>query len=124
VRLGNGAEEVVDGVVLRGMVMGMEVTKVEPCELVVVMFPKGVDDVELLVVELLLLPERGEVLVVRAPESEDCAAEGVAVKTRAERRKSERNRFILVRFRTEDDAQQSQQCAKIPLDQLLPFSHE
>lgn len=55
------------------MVMGMEVTMVEPSELVVVRFPKGVlDDVEMLVVELLLFPERGEVmLAVWVPEPED-----------------------------------------------------
>jgi len=50
--------------------MGMEVTMVEPCELVVVRFPKAIDEVVVLVVELLLLfAERREaLLVVRVPE--------------------------------------------------------
>jgi len=47
--------------------MGMEVTRVEPCELVVVRFPK-VDNVEVLVVELLLFPERDTALLVWVPE--------------------------------------------------------
>jgi len=54
------------------MVMGTEVTMVEPSELVVVRFPKAVDEVEVLVVELLLFTERGEeLLVVRVAELED-----------------------------------------------------
>jgi hypothetical protein len=106
VRLGNCAVEVVVAVVVfRGMVIGIEVTIVEPSELVVVRFPKEIDDVERVVVALLLplllllllLPEA--LLVVLAPVSESWAAEGVAAKARAEEMTMrERNRFILVRF--------------------------
>ena len=108
-RLGNGAEEVVVAVVFRGMVMGTEVTMVEPSELVVVRFPKDKDDVELvagLLLLLLLLPEGdGVVLVVMVPVSEDWAAEGVRANARAEERTMrEWKRFILVRFRTENGA--------------------
>ena len=105
-RLGNCAEEVVVAVVVfRGMVIGTEVTIVEPSELVVVRFPKEIDEVERLVVGLLLpllllLPEAGEaLLVVLVPVSESWAAVGVAAKARAEEMMMrERNRFILVRF--------------------------
>lgn len=106
-RLGNCAEEeVVAVVVFRGIVIGIEVTIVEPSELVVVRFPKEADDVErliaglLLPLLLLLLPEAGEaLLVVVVPVSEFWAAVGVAAKARAEEMMMrERNRFILVRF--------------------------
>lgn len=78
--------------------MGMDVTTVEPTESVVVRFPKAVDVVEVAVVEVLLLfPECEEaLLVVRVPELEDWAAEGVAANPRAETRKRARNIFILV----------------------------
>ena len=49
--------------------MGMEVTMVEPCELVVVRFPKVVEDVLVVVEVLLLFPKRDEALPV--PEIED-----------------------------------------------------
>ena len=60
-RLGNGAVEVDVEEVFRGMVMGMEVTMVDPWELVVVMFPKERDDEGLGV--LLLLPGGEDVLL-------------------------------------------------------------
>jgi len=54
------------------MVMGMEVTNDEPSELVVVRFPKEVEDVVLVVVVEVLLLFPGRVLVVeRVPELED-----------------------------------------------------
>ncbi len=56
----------------KGMVMGMEVTNDEPSELVVVRFPKEVEDVVLVVVVEVLLLFPGRVLVVeRVPELED-----------------------------------------------------
>lgn len=93
VRLGNGAVEVAVEVVFRGMVMGMEVTMVDPWELVVVMFPKERDDDEGLGVLLLVLPGGDDVLLgVPVPVS-DWAAEGVAANARAEERMMrERNR--------------------------------
>lgn len=97
-RLGNGAVEVAVEVLLRGMVMGMEVTMVDPWELVVVRFPKETDDGERLVALLLLFPGDDDVLLgVLVPVS-DWAAEGMAANARAEERTMrERNKFILVR---------------------------
>lgn len=98
-RLGNGAVEVNVEVLFVEMVMGMEVTMVDPWELVVVMFPKETDDGEGLVALLLLLPGGDDVLLgVLLPVS-DWAAEGAAANTRAEERTMrERNKFILVRI--------------------------
>ena len=98
-RLGNGAVEVNVEVLFVEMVMGMEVTMVDPWELVVVMFPKETDDGEGLVALLLLLPGGDDVLLgVLLPVS-DWAAEGVAANARAEERTMrERNKFILVRI--------------------------
>jgi hypothetical protein len=108
VRLGNGAVEVAVEVVFRGMVMGMEVTMVDPWELVVVMFPKERDDDEGLGVLLLVLPGGDDVLLGVLLSVPDWAADGVAANARAEERMMrERNRFILVRFRTANGAQRS-----------------
>ena len=98
-RLGNGAVEVNVEVLFVEMVMGMEVTMVDPWELVVVMFPKETDDGEGLVALLLLLPGGDDVLLgVLLPVS-DWAAEGAVANTRAEERTMrERNKFILVRI--------------------------
>lgn len=99
-------------VVFSGMVMGMEVTTVDPRELVVVRFPKERDDVERLVVPLLVLPGGDDVLLVVPVPVSDWAAEGVAANARAEERTMrERNRFILVRFRTANGAQ-TRRCPK------------
>jgi hypothetical protein len=79
VRLGNGAEEVEVGLVLGATVIGMEVTIVEPCELVVVRFAKevAVEDAVLLVVVAALLETSLVVVVSGGVEREDCAEEGV-----------------------------------------------
>jgi hypothetical protein len=107
--------EVAVEVVFKGMVMGMEVTMVDPWELVVVRFPKERDDDVGLGVPLLVLPGSDDVLLgVLVPVS-DWAAEGVAANARAEERTMrERNRFILVRFRTANGAKVND-VLKIPL---------
>lgn len=73
-RLGYGVEAVAVWDVLGVMVMGMDVTIVEPCELVVVRFPNEV----LLVAAGLLEFSLPELVLGAGDESEDCAAEGVA----------------------------------------------